>query len=55
MKGDSIMEKATELEYLQYFYDHVDFGPADDDARYSIEQNFVRETGKSLPQGYERE
>lgn len=48
-------EEATELEWLRYFFMVADFGPADDDVRYYIEQNFMRETGKLLPEGYQRE
>lgn len=46
------MERATELEYLQYFYAVADFGPADEDIRYMIKQKFKEETGKELPIGY---
>lgn len=46
------MEKATELEFLQWFYANADFGPADDDVRYILEAEFVKETGKNLPEGY---
>jgi hypothetical protein len=49
------MEKATELEWLRYFYSHADFGPADGDVRCIIEDDFMDETGKGLPSGYERE
>lgn len=44
--------KATVLEWLQYFYDEADFGPADDDCRYLLKQQFMRDTGKELPDGY---
>lgn len=49
--------KATELEYLQYFYSSVRpcLGPADDDIVSSIKQNFKEDTGKQLPEGYELE
>jgi hypothetical protein len=49
------MEKATELEWLQYFYAAADFGPADEDVRRFIEENFIRQTGKQLPDGYASE
>ncbi|WP_428172944.1 hypothetical protein [Comamonas sp.] len=49
------MEKATELEYLQWFYANCDFGPADEDVRYHLNQSFVEESGKALPIGYESE
>ena len=49
------MEKASELEWLQYFYGEADFGPADDDVRWLIKKAFIEETGKELPEGYEIE
>lgn len=48
-------EIATELEFLKFFYHTADFGPADDDVRLMIEEEFKEETGKALPKGYERE
>lgn len=48
-------EKATELEWLKYFYRNADFGPADSDVRAGIEDDFMDETGKDLPEGYGRE
>ena len=46
------MKRATELEYLRYFYNIADFGPADEDIRYMIKQRFKEDTGKELPIGY---
>lgn len=48
-------EKASELEWLQYFYQEADFGPADEDVRAIIKRNFTRATGKKLPDGYYEE
>jgi hypothetical protein len=45
-------EKATELEFLQWFYANCDFGPADEDVRMILKEEFIRESGKSLPDGY---
>lgn len=47
------MEKATELEYLKWFYNNADFGPADGDVRHYMDEKFKRQTGKELPEGYE--
>lgn len=47
------MIKASELEYLKWFYLNTDFGPADDDVRQGMKDEFVHETGKALPEGYE--
>ena len=49
------MEQATELEYLRWFYQEADFGPADSDVRDFIDEAFVKETGKTLPEGYGKE
>jgi len=48
-------EKATELEYLKFFYLNADFGPAHGDAVYYMNEAFKKETGKELPAGYEYE
>jgi hypothetical protein len=48
-------EEATELEWLRFFYDAADFGPADDDVRRLIEEDFVNTTEKSLPLSYRDE
>lgn len=47
--------KATELEFFYWFYFNADFGPADSDVRYFIKQQFTKDTGKELPEGYEEE
>ena len=44
--------RATELEYLRYFFEEADFGPAHEDVVYIISSNFKEETGKDLPEGY---
>jgi hypothetical protein len=48
-------ERATELEWLRYFYELADFGPAHEDVVSIIEARFKEETGKDLPEGYEYE
>ena len=48
-------DRATELEYLQWFYGNADFGPADSDVRAHLKQAFVEATGKALPVGYDDE
>jgi hypothetical protein len=47
-----MMEKSTELEWLRWFHLNADFGPADSDVRYYMKEDFMRETGKELPDGY---
>jgi len=46
-------KRATELEYLQWFYQNADFGPGDGDVRYFLDQEFQDETGLLLPEGYD--
>ena len=43
------MERASELEYLQWFFVNSDFGPADGDVRLLMEEQFTKETGKQVP------
>jgi hypothetical protein len=47
-------ERATELEYLQYFYSAAGecFGPADDEIYDAIKRNFKKWVGKAMPVGY---
>ena len=44
--------KATELEYLEWFYGNADFGPATEDILKMMNDEFREETGKELPDGY---
>lgn len=48
------MRQATELEFLQYFYDKVDnaLGPASDEIYDSIKQDFIEDFNCTLPKGY---
>lgn len=48
-------ERATELEWLQWFYGNADFGPADGDVRDILKREFMDALGKGLPEGYELE
>jgi len=45
-------ERATEYEYLEWFRIEADFGPADSDVIDSMNQRFMTETGKNLPEGW---
>ena len=45
-------ERATELEYLQWFRVHADFGPADGDVIEGMDKAFMIESGKNLPEGW---
>jgi hypothetical protein len=44
-------ERATELEYLTWFHRNTDFGPALEDVVDSMNQQFMNETGKNIPEG----
>lgn len=44
--------RATELEYLTWFRQNADFGPADGDVVESMNERFMNETGKNLPEGW---
>jgi hypothetical protein len=45
-------DRATELEYLTWFRINADFGPADSDVKLYLDQRFMEETGKNLPEGW---
>ena len=45
----------AEVEWLRWFYSNADFGPADGDVRQILKDQFMKETGKELPEGYECE
>ncbi|MCH7604991.1 hypothetical protein IID24_03315 [Patescibacteria group bacterium] len=49
------MKQATELEFLLWFYQECDFGPAHEDVIDIMKEQFLERTGKSLPKGYELE
>jgi len=44
--------RATELEYLKWFRINADFGPADGDVKEQMDNDFMEETGKNLPNGW---
>ena len=46
------MERATELEYLKWFRINADFGPASSDVIDGLNEDFMNETGKNLPEGW---
>jgi hypothetical protein len=47
-----IAKRAEELEFLRWFYQNADFGPASEDVYGSMRTRFVIETKKRLPEGY---
>lgn len=44
--------RATELEYLTWFRNEADFGPADGDVQDMMNRRFMKETGKNIPEGW---
>ncbi len=46
------LPRATELEYLTWFRQKADFGPADSDVKDQMNEWFMQETGKNLPEGW---
>ena len=54
--GKSWVNKTTEeLEYLRWFYQHTDFGPAHEDVVSIMNERYVKLTGNKIPEGYEDE
>lgn len=51
-KKEEKKERATELEYLKWFRQNADFGPGDGDVQDAMNQQFMQETGKLLPKGW---
>lgn len=48
-----IFEMSERLEFLLWFYQYADFGPADSDVRHFLKERYKRDTGKQLPKGFE--
>lgn len=44
--------RASELEYLKWFRRNADFGPASADVEEGMNAQFMDETGKNLPEGW---
>lgn len=44
--------RASELEYLKWFRCNADFGPAESDVIDSLNEKFMDETGKNIPEGW---
>jgi hypothetical protein len=52
MKSSKMKERADELEYLRWFAQNADFGPADSNIRDDMNNRFMKKTGKLLPLGW---
>ena len=51
-KSKTKLPRASELEYLKWFRIHADFGPAEGDVIDDMNEQFMDETGKNLPEGW---
>lgn len=47
-----LKQRATELEYLKWFRINAGFVPADSDIVDAMNEQFMDETGKNLPVGW---
>lgn len=54
-KKENQTKVATELEYLRWIYQHMDFGPAHGDVMLGLQEYFKKRTGKEIPEGYREE
>lgn len=46
------MEAATTREWLEWFYENADFGPAHGDVIIMLQEQFESETGLKVPTTY---
>jgi hypothetical protein len=44
--------RASQLEYLTWFRTHADFGPGEGDVIDSMNEAFMVQTGRNLPEGW---
>jgi hypothetical protein len=44
----------AELDYLRWFKQHTDFGPADGDVQDNMNAAYEARTGKKVPEGWRR-
>lgn len=51
LKSD-VAEMEAELDYLRYFKQHADFGPADGDVHQAIDLMYEESTGKRVPKDW---
>lgn len=49
------LKRKEEYDYLLWFYQNADFGPADGDVRAIMNQNYETKTGKKVPEGFREE
>lgn len=52
---DGLDSLETEVEYLRWFKRNADFGPADSDVHYIMDEQYTEETGRPVPEGWSQE
>lgn len=55
MPAEPVNPEATELEFLTWFAQNADFGPADGDVQVALRNRFEEETGKKVPANWQYE
>ena len=55
MSENHVIPDATELEYLKWFRQHADFGPADCEVKTYMHEDFEKETGTRVPKNWRYE
>lgn len=48
-------EKQEAFAFLEWFFLNADFGPADDDVKYMMQEQYEEETGLKVPEEYRTE
>ena len=55
-KGSGMMPYSVkEVEYLRWFKQNADFGPADSDVHAIMDEQYTKDTGKPVPAGWAQE
>jgi hypothetical protein len=52
---DGLDDIYDELDYLKWFKQHADFGPADSDVHQIMDMQYEEETGKTVPTDWAQE
>jgi hypothetical protein len=52
---DGLDEVDAELDYLRWFKQNADFGPADGDVHAIMDEQYTKETGKPVPTDWAQE
>lgn len=47
------IERATKDEWLEWFYCYADFGPSHGDVSDNLKLQFMKDTQRRLPEGYD--